>query len=229
VRPEIWVSRRANADATGRKLDQDGVLVVRYPIEPTGIFGTLDHFMMSWGLIPKENAFHIPLNVRKGHKYPKEVVNIWKDDMTWINLGEHVPEDFKQWLRVKNPLSLFQEDPEHRREVYRCAPKKEDVGFQPAVRFQDAYPVQMLNIASVHDVGNKMKGTIDGLSVRRFRGNFIIEGPPVYDEDNWKRIKIGGHELYCSCHTLRAAAAQKCWSFMDSSIWMNYNHASMII
>lgn len=218
VKPEIWIPRNAEAEAAGslRRVEQEGALIIKYPNVPTGVLAPLDRLMMSLGLIPKDNSFRVPLNVRRDHKYPREVVNIWKDDPIWINLGEHVPEDFKQWLGVKNPLSLFRVDPENYRHVFRCAPKREDVGFQPAVGFQDAYPLHMLNIASVHDVGSKVGNAISGLSVRRFRGNLILEGPPAYDEDDWKKIKIGDHELYCTCHTLRCRVSK----FSFNWVWL---------
>jgi uncharacterized protein YcbX len=30
-----------------------------------------------------------------------------------------------------------------------------------------------------------------------------MTGPAAYDEDDWKRVRIGGHEFYCACHTMR--------------------------
>lgn len=204
IKPEVWVPKgNRDINAAGlRQVEKEGSLIVKYPNVPTGFLAPLDRLMLRWGLIPKEKSFRVPLNPIDEH--PKAVVDIWKEDANWFDMGRHIPEDFKQWMGVSRPLTLFRADAESYRPVMRCAPRKEDVGFQTAVRCQDAYPVNMLNLASVHDVGNKVgKSIIDGLSVRRFRANIIVEGLPAYDEDDWKRCSIGVHELYCACHTVR--------------------------
>ena len=205
VRPEVWIPRKEGTASTGdlRRVEQEGCLIVRYPNVPTGFLAPLDRLMLNWGLLPKESSFRVPLNPGKDHKYPVEKVIIWKDNPTWINMGEHVPNDFKEWLKVKNPLALFRADSENYRKVFKCAPRKEEVGFQPVVAFPDSYPLHLLNIASVHDVGRNVATAIEHLSFRRFRPNILIEGPVAYDEDDWKRVSIGGHELYSSCHTTR--------------------------
>ena len=206
VKPEVWLPKSVSQqnEIGLRQIDREGCLIVKYPNVPTGVLAPLERLAQRWRLVPAESSFRMPLNPGKDHTYPREVMNIWKDDPVWINMGRHVPDDFKQWLGIKRPFSLFRVDPEKYREVFRCAPRQEDIGFQPAVGAQDAYPVHLLNLASVHDVGKRVgKDVIDGLSVRRFRGNIIIEGPPAYDEDDWKMCRVGEHELYCACHTVR--------------------------
>lgn len=205
VRPEIWVPNSAgpNGGSNLRRIEREGALIINYPNVPVGAFAGLDNLMLRWGLLPKENSFRVPLNPGNDHKYPKEKVNVWADDPVWLNMAEHVPNDFKEWLGVKSPLSIFRADPESFRNVFRCAPRKEEIGFQPVVGFQDAYPLNLMNLASVRDVGNKLGDTIDKLTVRRFRTNIVLEGPPAYDEDDWKSVRIGENEFYCACRTVR--------------------------
>jgi len=205
VRPEVWVP-----DATAVKNmtqlggpDKEGALIIRYPNVPSGMLALLDKFFMSLGLISSERSFRVPLIPPPGHKYPVEEVAIWKDSPKWLNLGVHVTDDFKTYLGTTNPLTLFRVDPESYREVFRCAPRQEMLGYQSVVGFADAYPVHLLNIASVRDVAAKVKQDIPRFSTRRFRSNILLAGPPAYDEDDWKRIRIGGHEFYCACHTVR--------------------------
>lgn len=205
VKPEIWIPTSTNAQDSGRLgcVEQEGALIVKYPNEPTGTLAALDRLMLKWGLLPKESSFRVPFHPGKNHKYPLERVNIWVDNPTWLNMGEHVPNDFKEWLGIKNPFTIFRADPDSYRNIFRCAPRKEEIGYQPAIGFQDAYPLNLMNIASVHDVSKKVGSTINGLSVRRFRTNIVLEGPPAYDEDDWKYVKIGENEYYCACHTVR--------------------------
>jgi uncharacterized protein YcbX len=104
-------------------------------------------------------------------------VVIWKSKPRWLNYARHVPDDFRQWLGVSNPLTLFRVDPASYREVYRNAPRKETLGYQPSVGFADAYPVHLLNLASVRDVAAKVKEHISRFSARRFRANILLTGP----------------------------------------------------
>ena len=128
---------------------------------------------------------------------------IWKNTPRWFNYGRHVPDDFRTYMGVKNPFSLFRADPTSFREVHRNAPTKVDLGYQPSIGFSDAYPVHLLNLASVRDIAAKVKDDIPRFSARRFRSNILISGPGPYDEDDWKRVRVGGEEFYCACHTVR--------------------------
>jgi uncharacterized protein YcbX len=72
---------------------------------------------------------------------------------------------------------LFRVDPGRLREVKRCAPRKEEAGYQPTTGFQDAYPLHLINVSSVKDLEGKI-GKVEGLEeldVRRFRANIIGE------------------------------------------------------
>jgi uncharacterized protein YcbX len=130
-------------------------------------------------------------------------VVIWKSRPRWLNYGVHVPDDFRDYLGVKNPPTLFRVDPASHREVYRNVPREENLGYQPSVGFADAYPVHLLNLASIRDVAAKVKEEIPNFSARRFRSNILLTGPSAYDEDDWKRIRIGNEEFHCACHTVR--------------------------
>jgi len=196
VKPEIWLPD----DHAGTNA---GVLLVKYPYVPSGLLAPLERFMIVLGIISSKRSFSVPLVPTDNHRYPVEEVTIWKDSPRWLNYGEHVPDDFATFLRVSNPLTLFRVDPTCYREVYRCAPRREQLGYQPVVGFADAYPVHMLNIASVRDLAARVKQDIPRFSARRFRSNILVVGPGAYNEDDWKRVRIGDHEFYCACHTVR--------------------------
>lgn len=206
VESEIWLPNANAGDksASLRRVEREGCIIIRYPFVPTGAFAWLDRLMLKWSLIPKQNSFTMPLNPLPDHSYPKERVDVWKSSPVWLNMGKHLPADFAQWIGTSKPLSIFRVDPESHRHIFGNAPRKEDVGFQPSISFQDAFPLNIINITSVHDVGQKIdKGDIKNLSARRFRPNILIEGPAAYDEDEWTRCKIGDQEIFCSCRTTR--------------------------
>ncbi|EXJ80655.1 hypothetical protein A1O3_06939 [Capronia epimyces CBS 606.96] len=200
VRPEIWLPELVAARSS--PLD-GGFMVVRYPRVPSGPFSGLFKLLISLGLLSPEKSFMVPLVPPENHKYPVEQVTIWRDSPTWLNLSVHVPDDLRTYLGVTNPFTLFRVDPKSYREVYRCAPRKDELGYQSVVGFADAYPVHLLNIASVRDLAGRVKKDIPHFSARRFRANILVSGPSAYDEDDWKKIKMGDHVFFCACHTVR--------------------------
>lgn len=202
VKPEIWLPVETQGQPHGSP-GNTGFLIVRYPFIPAGIFARLTRIFISFGLIPAETSFRMPLTPPKDHQYPIEQVTIWRDSPNWLNYGVHVPASLSAYLGVSNPLTLFRVDPETYREVYRCAPRREQLGYQSVVGFADAYPVHLLNISSVHDIGDRIKCAIPRFSARRFRSNILIAGPNAYNEDDWKKIRVGTHVFYCACHTVR--------------------------
>lgn len=204
VKPEIWIADEpAATEGDSSTNDKEPILVVKYPNTPSGFLTPLDRLAISFGLIPTERSFQVPLNPPPGYRYPSEDVVIWKNRPRWLNYGAHVPDDFQHWLGVQNPLALFRADPNSYREVHRNAPSKETLDYQPSVGFADAYPIHLLNLASVRDVAAQVRDTIPKFSARRFRPNILLTGPSAYDEDDWKRFRIGGAEFHCACHTVR--------------------------
>lgn len=195
VRPEVWIPNEPSIP--------HGWLVVRYPNELRGVLAWLDRLVLSMGLIGTENTFKVPLSPPKGRKYPRENVAIWRNTMKWINYGAHVPHDFKVFIGTDKPFTLFGVDPEEPRNVYRCAPREEELKYQANTGFADAYPLHLLNNASVRDVAARVWEDIPKFSSLRYRSNILITGPKAFDEDDWKKIRVGEHMLYCVCHTVR--------------------------
>ena len=70
--------------------------------------------------------------------YKHEDVTIWKETVSAINMERELPLELSLYLGVSNRLAIFRIDPSKLREVYRCAPRKDSVGYQPITGFQDA-------------------------------------------------------------------------------------------
>lgn len=201
VRPELWFPKGKVSSTPDQK--NGAVMIVYYPHIFKGSAAPLLQWMQSVHLLPKERSFAVPLDPPGEHEFASKDVVIWKDTPTWFDYGKYVPSDLAGFVGAESPFSLFRSDPERYRQVFRCAPRKEELGYQSVVGFQDAYPLHLLNLASNQDVGEKVKYALPVFSARRFRANFITSGPGPYDEDDWKRIRIGGLEYYCACHTVR--------------------------
>ena len=58
--------------------------------------------------------------------------------------------------------------------------------------FADECPILLTNTASLDHLNDKLSHVID---MRRFRPNIVIEGAGAFDEDTWKRIRIGDCEF----------------------------------
>lgn len=209
IHPEIWVPdpSAADYDPGHPEIQSHGVLEISYPrLPPPGHRGTLIKMGMAVGLLQHRHTFRVPLHPPKGSTYPVLPVKIWKDKPLAHNYGIHLPPSFHSYLGfnpTSSPLTLFRASPQHNRQIYRNAPRQEQLGFQPSTAFADAYPIHLLNLASHRDVAARCADAIPNLSIRRFRANIITRGPKAFAEDHWKRIAIGGTEIHAVCRTVR--------------------------
>ncbi|GAB7348259.1 hypothetical protein MBLNU459_g6249t1 [Dothideomycetes sp. NU459] len=163
----------------------------------------------SWSAEPTI-SFKLPIapDASRSKSYPRETMQVWKDFPEAINISSEIQPDvlskLKYFLGVSNPLAIFQADPLKHRPIFRNAPTKEEAGFQPGVGFADAYPLHILNIASVQKLASMIpRAPLPKLSALRFRANIYITGPAPYTEDDWKEIRIADTRYHVSCRTTR--------------------------
>ncbi|KAF2035224.1 hypothetical protein EK21DRAFT_107350 [Setomelanomma holmii] len=237
VETEIWVPDESAPGyrEDGEWVKSEGCIVVRFPFSPDTDF-TLEG-LKNYGKILAAKMgkraepmleFRLPFNPTreriKSKGYRNEVLRIWKDAPEALDVGPEIDPEIlaklKYTLGTSNPVTLFRIDTNKYREVHKCAPKKEEVGFQTVIGMQDSYPMHILNLASVHDVASKLpRGTdlqqwvVPLLNALRFRANIYITGPPAFHEDNWTRARISSAtasssthesiEMHVSCRTTR--------------------------
>ena len=216
IKTEVWLPDPSSPTYTKThpNVHSGGVLVIRFPHITTedGIMGKVKDFLaLASG--HSERVVHIPFNPTQAqiseNAYSVDDMEIWKDRPKSLTVASTEKDDawiqeLRSYLGITNHLALFRISKDHQpREVYRCAPRKEELGYQPAVGFQDAYPLHMLNLASVRDVESKLQKGAPPLSARNFRPNIVITGGGAYEEDSWKRITIGDFQYHVSCRTVR--------------------------
>ena len=215
VKTEVWVPDPSSPTYTKQhpNVQSEGVLVLRYPKlnNASSSLGKLVNLLTStFGIA--EHSVHIPFNPTsdqiRNHGFITEQMEIWKDSPKSLKIASTESsdlwiQDLRFYLGITNHLALFRVSKEDTREVYRCAPRKESLGYQPTVGFQDAYPLHILNLASVQDIGKKLDKGAPPLGALNFRPNIVITGGEPYAEDSWKRIKIGDYEYFVSCRTVR--------------------------
>ena len=134
VRTELWI---ADED------DGKGVVIASFPCgKPRWSPGFLEWLEQKITARAREMSFTVPFEPsknqieKKGYTY--EDITIWDDTITALNMGCEVPAELKTFLGVKQKLGLFRLDDRYLREIYRNAPRKEDIGYQPVTGFQDA-------------------------------------------------------------------------------------------
>ncbi|KAJ5661488.1 uncharacterized protein N7477_009104 [Penicillium maclennaniae] len=204
IHPEIWVP---DPSSPGYDSTIQGEMIISYPrLVPTGYTGVILNLAMALKLLDSRQRFSVPLVPPSDTKFPLLPVQIWKDKPLAWDYGSLLPPSLHTYLGFnssESPLTLFRANPIHLRQIYRNAPRAQEIGFQPTTAFADAYPIHLLNLSSHRDVAMKCAHAIPKLSIRRFRANIITQGPGAFEEDSWKRIEIGGVEIYAACRTVR--------------------------
>ena len=56
------------------------------------------------------------------------------------------------------------------------------------VSFADAYPFLIIGQQSLNDLNSRLE---EKVPMNRFRPNFVFDGGEPFDEDKWKKFKIG--------------------------------------
>jgi hypothetical protein len=161
VETEIWIpdSTLPDYDAASDWVKSEGCLVVRFPFTPDSDFtlqGLKNYGKMLAAKLsgrPEPTMeFRVPFNPPRSRveevQYTKEKVKVFNDSPIALNVGNEVPyakmAELKYTLGVTNPFTLIRIDPENYREVHKCAPKKQDVGFQPIIGMPDSVSVMFL-------------------------------------------------------------------------------------
>ncbi|KAG6008368.1 hypothetical protein E4U21_004572 [Claviceps maximensis] len=187
VKVDVWLPDASKKSRRLGHLD-DEFLLVRFPWQAPGWRGSLHclatKFSRGWRAVP-EKQFLLPLGFPsrqeiKARSYEFADVKIWVDVIRALDMSKDLPPQLAMYLGVKHQLALFRSDPSRKRHVYRCAPRKETLGYQPVVDF--------------HDAGSRL----------------LVSGAEAYDEDDWKSVRFGSSSMPressvfdVSCRTVR--------------------------
>lgn len=215
VRPEIWIPDPSSSTYSQQEpnVQSQGVLVIKFP-RFDGFWGWITHHLFKIGIRGFDRSIQVPFYPTaaqiKQNQYETVPMKIWKDAPDSLKIASTHPsenneilKELSRFLVVTNTLALFRAAKEPNREVYRCAPREDQLGYQSRVGFQDSFPLHMINLASVRDIGSKLTKGSPKLSLLQFRPNILITGPKAYLEDDWKKIKIGDFEYIVCCRTAR--------------------------
>src|SRR5688572_25158987 len=146
VTVDLWLP---DVNKTSRALGhpREGFIVLKFPWADAGWSGTLQRFTArlsrGWSAVPQKE-FMLPLEFpsadeQRQRGYGHADVKVWKETVKALDMSKEIPPELSRYLGVKGTLGLFRMDPAvKQREVFRCAARKETLGYQPVVDFQDA-------------------------------------------------------------------------------------------
>jgi uncharacterized protein YcbX len=60
------------------------------------------------------------------------------------------------------------------------------------VAFSDGFPLLLISESSLSDLNNRLP---ESVAMKRFRPNLVVKNTKPYEEDSWKKIKIGECEF----------------------------------
>ncbi|WP_413557463.1 MOSC domain-containing protein [Bdellovibrio sp. HCB209] len=114
--------------------------------------------------------------------FSREVkVSVWNDTFTAALEPDLYSQALSQYLGVN--VRLVRYAPFSQRRV--LSTQKE---WKPEVRFADGRPILLTNTKSLEDLNSKLPSPVP---MNRFRPNIVVQGQEAFEEDKWKRIKIG--------------------------------------
>jgi uncharacterized protein len=108
-------------------------------------------------------------------------VQIWDDECEALLMRGESEAWFSEYL--KKPVRLVYMPERSERQVDEdYAPHGSITGFS------DAFPFLLISEASLADLNSRLD---EAVPMNRFRPNLVIKGTEAFEEDTWKRIKIG--------------------------------------
>lgn len=109
-------------------------------------------------------------------------VEIWESVCQAVDQGEPVSQWLSQFLGQKSHLVRMASD------FKRKVKEKYQVTGEEVVEFADGFPFLLISQASLDDLNAKLKNPVP---MNRFRPNLVVAGGSAFQEDGWKKIKIG--------------------------------------
>lgn len=132
---------------------------------------------------PNYDSLHFPIK-KSGYNFP---VQIWKSSgVPAVDQGDETAEWFSNFLDM--PVRLV-----HIADGYKRTVNMEyAINADDHTGFADGYPILIISEESLHDLNSRLDST---LPMNRFRPNLVVKGCKPFEEDTWKRIRIGNVEL----------------------------------
>jgi uncharacterized protein YcbX len=130
---------------------------------------------------PEMPALRLPVEEGGGEELQ---IRIWRDQVTAQVVGHGAEEWFSSFLGCPARL-VHMESGTWRGTDPECAE-----GFR--VSFADGYPLHLLSEESLEELNQRLA---DPVPMDRFRPDLVVTGARPYEEDEWRRARIGEVEV----------------------------------
>lgn len=110
-------------------------------------------------------------------------VEIWESVCQAVDQGPAISHWLSQFLGQESHLVRMA--PDFKRKVK----EKYQVTGEEVVDFADGFPFLLISQSSLDDLNSKLKNPVP---MNRFRPNLVVEGGNPFQEDGWKKVKVGG-------------------------------------
>lgn len=122
------------------------------------------------------------VKISKNNSFQRKVrVSVWNDSFDAALEPDLYSQALAKYLGVDCRLVRYA--PYSQRRV-----RSLEMEWKPEVRFADGRPVQILNLKSLQDLNSRLSVPV---GADRFRANIVFSGTEAFQEDQWKRIRIG--------------------------------------
>ena len=112
-------------------------------------------------------------------------VRVWDDLMTGADQGDEASAWLSKFLDA--PVRLVRQEGE------RPLGNKYQVTGKDNVSFADSFPLLLVSQASLDDLNSRMDKLVP---ITRFRPNIVVAGGTAFQEDDWRKLQVGGITLH---------------------------------
>lgn len=109
-------------------------------------------------------------------------VTVWKDTCKAHDMGDEAALWISKFLECESRLVFFPDS-----SVRTVNPDYTETPDNQ-LAFSDRFPFLLISEASLHDLNSRVG---EKLRMNRFRPNLVISGCEPYEEDTWKKVRIG--------------------------------------
>ena len=118
-------------------------------------------------------------------------IQLWGDACAGFVAEQPVNQWFSDYL--KQPVRLVKYNHGKARPSDPIFSKDGDI-----VSYADGFPLLVISEASLNDLNSKLEQqNVSHVSMTNFRPNLVVAGTTAFEEDQWKKIKIGEVEFDC--------------------------------
>ncbi|WP_250658491.1 MOSC domain-containing protein [Alkalimarinus coralli] len=162
-------------------VDEDGTFISQRKHPVMGTIGVQD----ADGLLAFKSSCNQELSVSPNDFTETCSVKVWGDEVSVLAAHSEVGDWFSGILNKKVRL-VYMPDRSFRQV------DREYADYNQRVSFADGFPFLLISEASLNDLNTRLDNPV-GMS--RFRPNLVVSGCDAYEEDRWKKIRVGGIEF----------------------------------